>query len=74
MSKRYVVSKLLRFAVWLVQHPFITSRINRRSRGLIYSLVMIALSLVQSFTRILIHNAILFINTLTMFGTTKVIG
>ena len=33
-------------------------------------LAMIALSAVQS----LIHNAILFINTSTMLGTTKVIG
>ena len=37
-------------------------------------LEMIALSPVQSFPRILIHKAILFINTFTIFGTTKVIG
>ena len=37
-------------------------------------LEMIALSVVQSFAGILIHNAILFINTTTMFGTTIVIG
>ena len=35
---------------------------------------MVNLSVVQSFTRILIHNALLFINTSTMLGITKVIG
>ena len=34
-------------------------------------LAMIVLSAVQSFQRILIHNAILFIKTSTMLGTTK---
>ena len=33
-----------------------------------------ALSAIQSFERILIHNAIFFINTSTMFGETNVIG
>ena len=37
-------------------------------------LAIIALSAVQSFPRLLIHNAILFINTSTMLGTRKVIG
>ena len=37
-------------------------------------LEIIALSTVQSFARIPIHNVILFINTSTMLGTTKVIG
>ena len=35
---------------------------------------IIALSAVQSFPRLLIHNAILFINTSTMIGTREVIG
>ena len=35
---------------------------------------MIALSAVQSFARIPIHNAILFINSSTMLGTSKAIG
>ena len=37
-------------------------------------LAIVALSAVQSFVQILTHNAILFINTSAMFGTTKVIG
>ena len=35
---------------------------------------MVTLSAVESFVQILIHNAILFINTSTMLETTKVIG
>ena len=34
---------------------------------------LISLSAVQSFAQILIHNVILFINTSTMLGTTKII-
>ena len=37
-------------------------------------LAIIALSAVQSFPRLLIHNAIWFINTSTMLGTREVIG
>ena len=38
------------------------------------SLEMIILSAVQSFVQMLIHSAILFINTSTILGTTKIIG
>ena len=37
-------------------------------------LEIIVLSAAQSFPRLLIHNAILFINTPTMHGTKEVIG
>ena len=37
-------------------------------------LAIITLSAAQSFPRLLIHNAILFINTSTMLGTREVIG
>ena len=37
-------------------------------------LEIVALSAVQSFPRLLIHNAFLFINTSTMLGTKEVTG
>ena len=43
-------------------------------RYLLVPEAMIALSIVQSFAWILIHNAILFINTSILLGITKPIG